>query len=144
MIAYLFVVLYLVVDIVYVTMARPAYDRAVRGISGEGIPKGRTGVMGAAALAYGSMALGWLLLVVPAVRSLVSAGYATWQAGMIAGVVYGLALYGVFNGSLYAMFRGWNGRIFVQDLLWGVTWTTVLTTAYAIQNSRFNANNQKN
>lgn len=131
-ISYLFVIAYLVVDIIYITMAHPAYDAAVKGISGEGIPKGRTGVLWAAALAYGSMALGWLLLVVPAVRSMIAAGYTPWKAGMIGGAVYGLALYGVFNGSLYAMFRGWDSRIFVQDLLWGVTWTTLLTTGYAI------------
>lgn len=129
---YFFVLAYLAVDILYITLARPAYDAAIMGISGEKIPKGRAGVLWAAALAYGSMALGWLLLVVPAVRSMIAVGYEKWKAGMIGGVVYGLALYGVFNGSLYAMFRGWNGRIFAQDLVWGITWTTLITVAYSI------------
>ncbi len=129
---YIFVFVYIAVDILYVTIARPFYDRAVKAISGEPIPKGRSGAIMAALLAYTAMALGWLFLVVPTVAYMMAAGYAKWKAGLIAGFVYGLALYAVFNGSLYAMFRGWDMRIFTQDMIWGISWTTILTTVYAM------------
>lgn len=131
-IAYLFAIVYIVVDVVYISLARPAYDRAVKAISGEPIPTGRKGAVAAAMFAYIAMALGWIFLVVPSVNHLRAHGYSRWSAGLIAGIVYGFALYGVFNGSLYAMFRNWGGRIFTQDMLWGVSWTTIITLAYAM------------
>ena len=130
--AYVFVTVYIAVDILYITLARPAYDRAVKNISGEPIPVGRSGAVVAAALSYACMALGWLLLVVPTVKYMIASGTAKWMAGLVAGVVYGLALYGVFNGSLYAMFRGWSTSIVTQDMLWGVSWSTLVTVAFAM------------
>jgi uncharacterized membrane protein len=129
--AYVFVFVYILVDVIYVMLARPSYDRAVKAVSGEPIPKGRNSAVLAAILAYSAMAIGWLLLVVPSVAYMVAKGYAKWKAGLVAGLAYGFALYAVFNGSLYAMFRGWDIWIVAQDMIWGVGWTTILTTAYA-------------
>jgi uncharacterized membrane protein len=129
---YVFVTIYIVVDIIYITLAIPSYDRAVKAISGEPIPRERNRKILATLLVYIAMALGWLFLVVPTVTHMIATGYAKWMAGLIAGFVYGLVIYAVFNGSLYAMFRGWDMRIFIQDMLWGISWTTLLTTVYAI------------
>lgn len=129
---YVFVTIYIVVDIIYITLAIPSYDRAVKAISGEPIPRERIRKILATLLVYIAMALGWLFLVVPTVTHMIATGYAKWMAGLIAGFVYGLVIYAVFNGSLYAMFRGWDMRIFIQDMLWGISWTTLLTTVYAI------------
>ena len=120
------------VDILYVTLAHSAYDRAVKAISGSSIPSGKKGALLAALLAYVSMILGWLFLVVPTIKYMISTGVAKWQAGLVAGFVYALVVYGVFNGTLYAMFNNWDVKIFTQDMVWGLSWTTLITVLFAI------------
>lgn len=129
---YVFAMVYLAVDIAYVTLSQPVYNRAVRNISGRDISFEKPGAWAAAVLAYASMAIAWLLLVVPAVSYMISRGMAKWAAGLVAGFVYGLALYGVFNGTLYAMFAGWDLAISARDMLWGISWATMLTVAFAV------------
>lgn len=129
---YIFVIIYLVVDLIYVTLSKPVYNQAVLRISGADMSTDKPGFWVAALIAYGSMALAWLFLVVPAVYYMIAEGMAKWKAGLIAGVVYGLALYGVFNGTLYTMFAGWDAAIMIRDMIWGISWATVLTIAFAI------------
>lgn len=130
--AYIFAIIYIVVDLIHLTIAKSSYERAVKNISGEGIPKGHKGATAAAAFAFAGMAIGWLFLVVPAVLYMIGRGMAKWKAGLLAGAVYGLVIYGVFNGTMYATFRGWDTKIFIHDFVWGMSWTTVLTLAFAM------------
>jgi hypothetical protein len=130
--AYIFVSIYIAVDFLYVSLARPAYNRAVKAISGSSIPYGKKGALLAVLLAYVSMILGWLFLVVPTIKYMISTGVAKWQAGLVAGLAYALTIYGVFNGSLYVMFNNWDVKIFTQDMVWGLSWTTLITVLFAI------------
>jgi len=130
--AYVFAIIYIVVDLIHLAIAKSSYERAVKNISGEGIPKGHKGGFAAGAFAVAAMAIGWLFLVVPAVLYMIAHGMAKWKAGLLAGAVYGLVVYGVFNGTMYAAFRGWDMKIFIQDIVWGMSWTTVLTLAFAM------------
>lgn len=130
--AYVFVAIYLVVDIIYVGLSKPVYNQAVRNISGKDISFEKQGAFVATMFAYTSMAVAWLFLAVPTVYYMISKGTPKWIAGMIAGAVYGIAIYGVFNGTLYAMFAGWDIAITTRDLLWGISWATVLTTLFAV------------
>jgi hypothetical protein len=130
--AYIFVSIYIAVDFLYVSLARPAYNRAVKAISGSSIPSGKKGALLAVLLAYVSMILGWLFLVVPTIKYMISTGVAKWQAGLVAGLAYALTIYGVFNGSLYVMFNNWDVKIFAQDMVWGLSWTTLITVLFAI------------
>jgi uncharacterized membrane protein len=129
---YVFVSIYIAVDILYITLSRPAYNRAVKAISGSSIPSGKKGALLAVLLAYVSMILGWLFLVVPTIKYMISTGVAKWQAGLVAGFVYALVVYGVFNGTLYAMFNNWDVKIFTRDMVWGLSWTTLITVLFAI------------
>jgi uncharacterized membrane protein len=129
---YVFIAIYLIVDIIYVTMSKSVYNRAVRGISGADLPVTKPSFFVYAFIAYASMAIAWLVLVVPTVYYMISKGTAKWKAGLIAGLAYGLGVYGVFNGTLYTMFTEWNHAIAIRDMLWGISWATLLTTMFAI------------
>lgn len=129
---YVFVTIYLLVDIFYVTISRSVYNPVIKSISGSEIPFEKPGFLFAALFAYASMAIAWLFLVVPTVHYMISKGTQKWLAGIIAGVVYGLAVYGVFNGTLYTMFVGWNSAIFIRDMTWGISWATILTTLFSL------------
>lgn len=129
---YIFVVIYLVVDIIYVVLSKSAYEAVVKNISGKEFAGDKKGFIVSALFSYVCMAVAWLFLVVPAVYYMIGRGMAKWKAGLIGGVVYGLALYGVFNGTLYTMFEGWDIKIFMRDMAWGVSWATILTVAFAM------------
>lgn len=123
-----FIALYLIVDLIYITVSRPAYEAGVRKITGgPGFPSLRPA---AAILAYGSMAAAWYFLVVPRVDAAVGLS-AKIKAAVLYGTVYGLAAYGVFNGTLYSMFEKYPVELVYRDLAWGISWAIVLTCGYA-------------
>jgi len=121
----LWVVLYLAIDVAYVWSSRPVYERAARAVQGSGMG-GKPGVAAAAVLAYAALALGWWALVAPAIER-----DATLAKGAGYGLVYALAVYGVFNGTLYVMFKQWDAAITARDMAWGVTCLTAVSAAYA-------------
>jgi hypothetical protein len=45
-------------------------------------------------------------------------------------VVFALIVHGVFNGTVYAMFDGWDWPAMLRDVAWGVVWIPALTLAY--------------
>lgn len=126
-----FVAVYILVDVVYVSLSKGVYADAFRKISGKGMPVGRPMFLPVVAMAYAAMAAGWLLLVVPAFRYMVSIGFTRVLAGAVCGLAYGIALYGVYNFTMYATFENWDTKIMARDLVWGISWATVLTIGYA-------------
>lgn len=126
-----FVAIYILVDIVYVSFSKPVYADAVKKISGKEIPVGRPMFFIVVGMAYAAMVVGWLLLVVPAFKYMVSIGVVRWIAGLVCGLAYGVALYGVYNFTMYATFEGWDNKILARDLVWGISWATLLTVGYA-------------
>jgi uncharacterized membrane protein len=127
----LFAVLYLVVDIVYVAIASPIYMQVVKAIQQKETPFNV--YRGIAALAaYLCMALGFVILVAPAIERLLASGMCASRAGIAIGFTFGLVLYGVFNFTNYAMFADYTPWILLQDMLWGVTWATTASVLYAM------------
>lgn len=121
-----FITVYILVDIVYVMLARGTYMNVVRKIQ-KGPTQFTPARVVAAIAAYTCMAIGWWFLVAPAIER----GNGVY-AGLLPGFVYGLTLYGVFNFTNYAMFDKYTPRILAQDLMWGIGWVTVLSVAYGI------------
>ena len=118
----IFVAIYLTVDIVLAS--RSAYEGRVKAIQGTGYSK-KPDIMAFAGFAYACMAIAWWVLVAERIHDETTYLEALKYSGVLA-----LAMYGVFNGTLYVMFEKWDVAIAVRDTLWGVTWLTVLTTAY--------------
>lgn len=63
------------------------------------------------ALAWFLLALGMYVFVMPKATSL-------WNAAFY-GFIYGLVVYGVYNGTNYVTLNKYDYKIFFPDLLWG-------------------------
>jgi uncharacterized membrane protein len=120
------VAIYIVVDIVYVVASAPFYGAVTKKISGKPLPSGRAA---AAIIAYVSMAMGWFFFVPAAVRAWTFGR--PWMRGAAAGAVYGLLVYGMFNGTMAAMFDAYDATVVARDMTWGIGWATALSAAYA-------------
>jgi uncharacterized membrane protein len=124
--------LYVLIDIAYVLLSKSTYSAAAKAVQGAPMDSTKPLLLAWAALAYGSMALAWYVLVAPAVERSIHSNRARWiGAALLYGGVFGLVLYGTFNGSNYALFKNWGNGIALRDLAWGVSWATLLTLAYA-------------
>jgi uncharacterized membrane protein len=128
-----FAVLYIVIDLVYVSLSKSVYDAAVKGIQGSPMPTGTARII-AAVGAWTCMAVGWYFLTTTLVAKWVNAGMSAAAAGALAGFINGLVVIGTFNLTLHAMFANYGAAIMTRDMLWGIGWVTVLTTIYSVVN----------
>jgi uncharacterized membrane protein len=127
----IFVILYIVGDLFYVSMSKSVYDEAVIKIQGNPMPSSTTRYI-AAASAWFCMAIGWYFLTSQVTELWIRKGVQPILAGFLAGLINGLAVIGTFNLTLYAMMNKWEGAIMIRDMIWGIGWVTVLTIFYAL------------
>lgn len=125
------VVIYLVIDVVYVLSSKAYYSNVVKAIQGSSmyVPNNR---IWAAILAYIALATGWFVLVAPYVER----PSTTLQQSAWYGFVYAFAVYGVFNGTNHVMFRNYGLQVVLRDTLWGVSWLTLFTVLYKIYQNK--------
>lgn len=69
----------------------------------------------AAFLAYVLMYIGFIVFIVPYVTQ------ASFIHSIIYGGLFGLVIYGIYNATNAALFRGYSTWIAVMDTLWGMT-----------------------
>ena len=123
---YLWTLGYLVMDAAYVISSKGTYMKAVSAVSGS-VPKDMAKIVICAVCAYALMALGWTMIVVPAI----SKKKDRIVSGANLGALYGLVLYGIFNFTTGAMFDAWSWPIIVRDTLWGTSSLAAYTALYA-------------
>ena len=126
----IFVAIYLIVDVIYVTISMPFYKAVVARIEGAkgrtpSKPKSRGSLLLVALASYALMAIGWLIFVADKARDTRSV-----LGGMAYGALYGLVVYGVFNFTNYVLFSQYTSDVLLRDLAWGVTWGALFTGAY--------------
>ena len=122
-----FVAIYLVVDVIYVTLSMPFYKAVVSRIEKRSVASGSKPYKALAAIAsYVLMAIGWLVFVADKARATQS-----FLGGAAYGALYGLVVYGVFNMTNYVLFEQYAPSVLFRDLAWGVTWGALFTGAYA-------------
>jgi len=122
----IFAALYLLGDLAYVITSRPFYDKVVMSIQGKPFVNKPFGML-VAALTYLLMGIGWFVLVAPVAEESGELSKVVARA-----VLVGLLMYGVFNGTLYVFFEKWTASTAIRDMMWGVTWITVLSIAYKL------------
>lgn len=128
---WIFAMTYVVVDLVYVLASRRFYEVRIRAIQmGQKGFAQKPDVLGVALLTYAFMALGWWWLV----ASQIQATTTIWKTIGVA-MVFALIVHGVFNGTVYAMFDGWDWPAMIRDISWGLVWipTVTLLYRYALQ-----------
>lgn len=118
----LFASLYLIIDLTYIYLSSTTYNTVVQRISGKSMP----GLSKPAAwiffgVAYGALIGGWLFFVTPAV---------SLREILTRAVVYACVTYGVFNGTMYCMFRDYDMKIAVRDMAWGLTCVILMSVLY--------------
>lgn len=124
----LLAVAYLAVDLVYVLLSRSYYEQYAMLIQGSGFPSSR--IIGGF-VAYTALVIGWVFFATTLADKFAQRMHPA-AAGALAGALYGFVVYGVFNGTLYVMFKKYDVRIASRDLMWGVLSATTFTTIYAI------------
>jgi len=126
----LFLAVYLVVDVLYVRTSLPAYNRVVATIQGSDIVA-KPGSLVVAIATYALMGLGWWVLIAPLVERAVAAKQGA-RVYMPTAFLVALLIYGVFNGTNFVTFKGWDAAIALRDTAWGVAWITTLTAGYGL------------
>ena len=125
----LFVIIYILGDLFYVYISKSVYDKAVMKIQGSGMPSSR---IVSAVAAWSCMGLGWYFLTTAAIEKLIKNGMSPLQAGGFAGFINGLAVIGTFNLTAHAMFMNYDWSIMTRDMLWGISWVTIVSILYSL------------
>lgn len=100
-------VLYLILDMFWFQFSLPSYKKTVKGIQSSDMNVKYLGTV-----AWLFLAIGMVYFVLPNVK--------TRNDALRLGALYGFVVYGVFNGTNYAMFKNWDINISVIDTLWGI------------------------
>jgi uncharacterized membrane protein len=127
----LFAILYVVVDLIYVSLSSETYNAIVKNIQGYSIDPAVGDRIIVVIVTYIIMAFGWYVLSAGTANSWLHS-YPPYLAGAMAGFVFGLTVYGTFNFTTRLMFRNYSWGILARDLMWGITWGTISTMLYAI------------
>lgn len=124
---YLFVLIYLIVDILYISISAPYYSKVVEKIQGSPI------VLTAASyvsllLAYVILGFGWLFIVADRLNE-----KSTYRDAIFYAFMYAISVYGVFNATLYVLFDNWDIPTVIRDTSWGLVCIISLTLVYFSQ-----------
>ena len=104
------IVLVLLIDIVWITSAKPMYASLVQSVQGGALEVNTV----AASVAYVFVVIAIVFLVIPLAdksNSLVEAG--------THGALVGLCVYGIYNATNAAIFKGYLKTVALLDTLWG-------------------------
>ena len=120
----IFLFLYLAVDVAYVIASKQYYGGYVEKIQGMPMASKRESLW-VAALSYAFLGLGWWFFVATPTTAKTS-----YTDLLLRAIIYALAVYGVFNATLYVMFTHWDWRISLRDTLWGMGWIALVSLFY--------------
>jgi uncharacterized membrane protein len=123
---YLFVLIYVIIDIIYITVSAPFYSKTVQSIQGTPIVLKPSSYF-ALFITYIILGLGWMFIVAERITAKTKMSYVVFIA-----LTFALSVYGVFNGTLYVLFDNWDIRTVIRDTLWGVICITSISLLYRI------------
>jgi uncharacterized membrane protein len=121
---YIFLVLYVIIDIIYITVSAPFYSKTVMNIQGSPI-KLKPSSYVALVLAYIILGFGWLVIVANTITDKTVLSDVLFIAFMFA-----ISVYGVFNTTLYVLFDNWDIVTALRDTLWGIVCITTISVVY--------------
>jgi uncharacterized membrane protein len=124
-----FALAYLFIDFVYITSSKTVYAEVTENGFPSLSPSRIAGIM----LAYGALILGWLFFVTNMVHQLLMTSHLSPMVlGLVIGSVYGFVVYGVFNGTVYVMYKKYSVPILFRDMAWGIASASLITSMYAV------------
>ena len=123
-IKYLFVIIYIIVDIVYITLSASFYSKTVENIQGKPItlkPSSYVSLI----LAYVILGFGWMVIVANRLNE-----KSTYLEALFIAFMYAITVYGVFNTTLYVLFDKWDIITTLRETTWGVICITTISVIY--------------
>jgi uncharacterized membrane protein len=123
---YFFVIIYVIIDIVYITVSAPFYSKTVENIQGTPIvlkPSSYVSLV----LAYVILGIGWLFIVANRLDA-----KSTYRDAVFVAFMYAITVYGVFNTTLYVLFDKWDIVTALRDTTWGLVCIISLTLVYYV------------
>lgn len=121
-------VLYMTLDILWFSISVPFLYlpkfTEIQGSAPNFLLKMHGGLM-----AWFLLALGMYVFVMPKITSL-------WDA-IYYGFIYGLVVYGVYNGTNYVTLTKYDSKIFFADLMWGCLVSSVVAVLMYKINTSF-------
>jgi uncharacterized membrane protein len=125
-IKYLFVLIYVIVDIVYITLSASFYSKTVENIQGKPITLKPSSYV-SLVLAYVILGFGWMFIVANRLNE-----KSTYLEALFIAFIYAITVYGVFNTTLYVLFDKWDIITALRDTTWGVVCITTISLIYLI------------
>lgn len=104
-----------ILDFVWLTLLTSSFYKTQFGLLGSATLTGVGGKWWAVVATYALMALGFTLFVFPHLTVEPS------LSNLLYGALFGLVVYGVYQGTNYIVFRDWPLVLVAVDLAWGIT-----------------------
>jgi len=132
----LFVIVYIIVDIIYITLSSSYYLGVFAKIQhGDSISFNDdslryVGILGA----YMAMAIGWYYLAAGLANTWIAEKRfsSPYIAGLLAGAIFGFSVYGTYNFTNYVSLKNYDTGILMRDLTWGTTWGALSVMLYTV------------
>jgi hypothetical protein len=125
--ALLVVFIYVFGDVLYHYFSQGYFSPIVSKIRGPS--KASPDRAWALVLGWLFLGMGWYLFAAPLAQKL-NADMNKLYAGCLAGLVYGLTVYGIVNMLLTVMFSEWTPYVAFRDMAWGIGWACITLTLY--------------
>jgi uncharacterized membrane protein len=133
------VIVYICIDFLYIFLSKDRYQAVVENIQKQKMDIDVT----AAIVCYILMGIGWYFIAVQLASSYydrIKQRTPAWTplassalCGLVAGVLYGLVVYGVYNLTTRALFfNRYPLYILFQDIAWGSLFNMVFTCIYMV------------
>jgi uncharacterized membrane protein len=84
--------------------------------------------------AYAAMGVGWYFLAASQADRWVKDGMNRIVAGLLAGAIFGFAVYGTYDFTNYVSFKNFSISFLLRDIIWGISWTAISVMLYSIKN----------
>ena len=125
----LFVFIILIIDFIYVYTSQSVYNNILH-FADFPIKRKIIGIIGA----YTFMAIGWYFLIGPKIEQLMrkEINVNPIKIGFWCGFLYAALVYGVYNFTMYATIKNWEGNIMMRDLIWGFSSAILLSIGYSV------------
>ena len=127
----MFTCVYIFLDLVYNSVSLEYHNKIIQKIQGEPMPSNLPIV--AALGAYIAMGLGWYFLAAgTALHWYRSTSLNKWQAGLLAGVLYGFVLNGTYNFTNLFMFKNYDYHLVMRDISWAMLLSGITVMTFMI------------
>ena len=96
-------VIILLLDGIFLSLLSSFYSKAIQNIQKSKLQ-----------LRYSSMIFTYIIVIAGLYHFIIQPGRSTYEGGL-----FGLVIYGIYNGTNYSIFKNWPLKVFLLDIAWG-------------------------